>query len=153
MSDLSSIFDVVRGWTPISEEGCAMAWDFLQDSGATSDIEEGTVVAVVAASSPTSVDRHQSAFIGPDSNQRDHPWMVVRGRESTESEFTGKLTCLKMRTGFVVKLPTVLTPTVGDLIWASSTGVLTNVDPGSNIPHLAKVLEFNATDGYMVVES
>lgn len=153
MSDLSSIFDIVRGWTPISEEGCALAWDFLQDSGASSDIEEGTIVAVVAASSPTSVDRHQSALIGPDSDQFDHPWMVVRGRESSESDFTGKLTCLKMRTGFMVKVPTALTPVIGVPLWADANGVLTTTDPGSSIPHLAKVVEFNASDGWMVVES
>jgi hypothetical protein len=148
MSDLSSVFDILRGWP----DGSALAWDFLQDSGAASDIEEGSVVAVVAASSPTSVDRHTSALIGPNTDQIDHPWLVIRGRESSESEFTGKLTCVKMRTGFVFKVPTAETPTVGDLLWAD-TGVLTNVDPGSNIPHVGKVLEFNSSEGWMVVES
>ena len=148
MSDLSSVFDILRGWP----EGSALAWDFLQDSGAASDIEEGAVVTVVAASSPTSVDRHTSALIGPNTDEIDHPWLVIRGRESSESDFTGKLTCLKLRTGFVFKVPTVLTPVVGELVWAD-TGVVTNVDPGSNIPHFGKILEFNASEGWMVVES
>lgn len=152
MSDLSSIFDITRGWRPSSSEGSALAWDFLQDSGASSDIDEGSVVAVVASSSPTSVDRHTSALMGPDSDQVDHPWLVVRGHESSESEFTGKLTCLKLRTGFMCKVPTSETPAIGDLLWANA-GVLTNVDPGSSAPHLGKVTEFNATDGYMVFES
>lgn len=152
MSDLSSIFDITRGWLPSSSEGSALAWDFLQDSGAASDIEEGSVVAVVAASSPTSVDRHTSVLIGPDADQVDHPWLVVRGRESSESTFTGKLTCLKMRTGLVFKVPTALTVVAGELLWAD-TGVLTNVDPGSAAPHLGKVQQFNAIDGYMIVES
>ncbi len=152
MSDLSSIFDITRGWTPIAEEGCATAWDFLQDSGAGSDIEEGSVVSVVAASDPTSVDRWTSALIGPDSNQKDFPWLVVRGRESSESEFTGKLTCLRLRTGFMFKVPTVLTVVAGEPIWAD-TGVLTNVDPGGGEHPLGKVVQFNATEGYMVVES
>ncbi len=152
MSDLSSIFDIVRGWHPSSSEGSALAWDFLQDSGAASDIEEGSVVAVVASSSPTSVDRHTSALVGPNTDQTDHAWLVVRGQESSESDFTGKLTCLKLRSGFVFKVPTLESPTIGDLLWAD-TGVLTNVDPGGSAPHLGKVLEFNSTDSYMVVES
>lgn len=148
MSDLSSIFDILRGWP----DGSALTWDFVQDSGAASDIEEGSVVTVVAASAPTSVDRHDSALIGPNSDQLDHPWLVIRGKESSESEFTGRLTCLKLRTGVVFKIPTLETHVVGNLLWAD-TGVLTNVDPGSNIPHLGKVLQFNATDGWMIVES
>lgn len=152
MSSLSSLFDITRGWIPSSTEGSALAWDFLQDSGAAADIEEGTVVAVVAASSPTSVDVHTSALVGPSADILDHAWLVVRGYESSESEFTGKLTCLKMRTGFVFKVPTSESPTIGDLLWANA-GVLTNVDPGGSAPHLGKVLEYNSTDGYMVVES
>lgn len=148
MSQLSAIFDILRGWP----EGSALTWDFIQDAGAASDIEEGSVVSVVAASSPTSVDRHDSALIGPNTDQLDHPWLVIRGKESSESEFTGKLTCLKLRTGVVFKVPTTESPTVGDLVWAD-TGVLTNVDPGSNIPHVGKVLQFNATDSWMIVES
>ena len=150
MSDLSSFFDVLRGGLP---ELSALQWDFLQDSGAASDIEEGTVVAVVAASSPTSVDRHASALIGPDADQRDHPWLVVRGLESSESEFTGILTCLKMRTGIKFKVPTLLTPTLGALLWADANGVLTTTDPAGGIHHLGKVVEYDATDGWMVVES
>lgn len=149
MSDLSSIFDVTRGWP----NGSALEWQFLQDSGAASDIEEGTIVAVVAASDPVSVDRHESDLIGPDSDQPDHPWIVIRGKESWDSEFTGKLTCLKMRTGLIIKIPTALTPTVGDLLWADANGVFTDTDPGGGVPHLGKVIEFNSTDGWMKVES
>lgn len=153
MSDLSSIFDIVRGWVPSSsEDGSALSWDFLQDSGASPDIEEGSVVAVVAASSPTSVDRHTSALVGPSSDVKDFPWLVIRGQESSESEWTGMLTCLRMRTGFVCKVPTLESPAIGDRLWANA-GVLTNVDPGGSAPHLGKVLEYNSTDGYMVFES
>lgn len=148
MSQLSAIFDILRGWP----DGSALSWEFIQDSGAASDIEEGAVVSVVAASSPTSADRHTSALIGPNTDQLDHPWLVIRGKESSESEFTGKLTCLKLRTGVVFKVPTTETHVVGNLLWAD-TGVLTNVDPGSNIPHVGKVLQHNATDGWMTVEA
>lgn len=150
MSDLSSIFDIIRGGQPDLN---ALQWDFQQDSGAASDIDEGTIVAVVAASSPTSVDRHQSALIGPDADQRDHAWLVVRGKESSESDFSGVLTCLKMRTGIEFKVPTLLTPTIGDLLWADANGVLTTTDPGGGVHHLGKVREFDATDGWIVVES
>jgi hypothetical protein len=149
MSDLTSIFDVVRGWP----EGSAVEWVFLQDSGASSDIDEGTVVSVVAASDPVSVDRHESALIGPSTDQPDHPWIVIRGKESSDADFTGMLTCLKLRTGVIVKLPTLLTVEVGDLLWADSNGVFTTTDPAGGEIHCAKVIEFNASEGWMIVES
>jgi len=148
MSQLSSVFDIIRGWP----DGSACFWEFVQDSGASSDIEEGTVVSVVAASSPTSVDRHTSALIGPDSDQWDHPWLVIRGKESWDSEFSGKLSCLKLRTGLIFKVPTTLTPSVGDLLWANN-GAFTTTDPGGGVHHLGKVLEYDSTDKWMVVES
>lgn len=148
MSQLSTIFDILRGWP----DGSALSWDFVQDSGAASDIEEGSVVSIVAGSSPTSVDRHTSALIGPNSDQLDHPWLVIRGKESSESQFTGKLTCLKLRTGIIFKVPTSETPQVGDLLWANN-GELTKVDPGGNVPHIGKVLEYNSTENWMTVES
>jgi hypothetical protein len=151
MSDLTSIFDIVRGWP----NGSAVEWVFLQDSGAASDIDEGTVVAVVASSDPVSVDRHTSALIGPSVDQPDHPWMVIRGKESWDADFTGKLTCLKMRTGFVVKLPTILSPapSPGDLLWADANGVLTTTDPAGGELHVGKVTEYNSSGGWMIVES
>ena len=150
MSDLASVFDVTRGGHP---DFSALIFEFLQDSGATSDIEEGTVVAVVASSSPTSVDRHTSALIGPDADQKDHPWLVIRGKESSESDWTGVLTCMKLRTGCIFKVPTLLTPAIGDLLWSDSNGVLTTTDPGGGVHHLGKVIFFNADEGWMVVES
>jgi len=152
MSSLASIFDVVRGWDLAGNEGCALTWDFKQDSGAASDIDEGTVVAAVAASSPTSVDRWTSAFVGPDVDQIDHPWLVIRGRESSESEFTGNLTCLKLRTGAIIRIPTVLTMAPGEDLWAN-TGVVTNVDPGGGVPPIGKVVYFNASEQYVEFES
>lgn len=148
MSDLTSNFDVLRG----HPDGSALVWDFLQDSGAASDIAEGTVVAVVAASSPTSVDRHTSALIGPNTDNYDRPWLVIRGYESSESEFTGRLSCAALRKGIVFKVATLLTPAVGDLLWADD-GVLTNVDPGAGKPHLGKVIAFDSDNGVMTVES
>jgi len=148
MSDLSSIFDILQGWP----DGSATEWLFVQDSGASSNIEEGTVVSVVAGSSPTSVDRHTSAWIGPNSDNFDHPWMVIRGKESWDSQESKKLSCLKMRTGLIAKLPVTTPPAIGSLLWASN-GALTATDPGSNIPHVAKVIERNASEGWMVIES
>lgn len=147
MSNLNSAFDVLRGWP----NGSALSWDFTQKSG-VADIVEGTVVAIEDdGAGHAVVDRHQSALL--TGNNPDHPWLVVQGADQYDSEFTGKLTCVKLRTGIVFKVVTALTPTVGDLLWADASGVLTNVDPGSSIVPLGKVIEFVAADGYMIVES
>jgi len=149
MSYLTSKFDVLRG-VEGKEGSSAVVWDFVQATGASPDIQEGTVVSIVNASSPTSVNRHTSALL--TGNNYDHPWLVIRGKESSESQFVNKLTCAKLRTGIKFKIATDLTPTVEDLLWANA-GVLTNIDPGSGKPHLGKVIGFDADNGLMIVES
>jgi hypothetical protein len=148
MSDLSSIFDVLQG----HPDGSALTYDFAQDAGATADIEEGTIVAVVPGSSPASVDRHTSAWIGPNNENFDHPWIVIRGKESWEAQEAKKLTCLKMRTGLKVKVPYTSPPVIGNYLWADD-GVLTVTDPGNNIPHLAKVIDRDTTENWVIIES
>lgn len=147
MSHLTSRFDVIRGYP---EQGSALAWDFAQYSGASSDIEEGTVVSVVAATTPTAVNRHTSALL--TGSNYDQPWIVVRGKESSEAIFGNKLTCVRLRTGVVFKVVTTETPAIGDLLWAD-TGVLTKVDPTGGVPHLGKVIGFDEHTGLMTVES
>jgi len=147
MSNLNSAFDVLRGWP----NGSALSWDFVQKAG-IANIVEGTVVAVEDDGAGRSVvDRHESALL--IGNNPDHPWLVVQGADQYDGEFTGKLTCVKLRTGVVFKVVTVLTPVVGELVWADANGVLTNVDPGGGVYSLGKVIEFNSTDGYMIIES
>lgn len=145
MSNLNSIFDILRGY-PFE---CALCWDFTQDSGAASDIEEGTVVAVTDDGGTPAVDRHTSALIG---SNPDQPWIVIRGKDQEDAQFTGKLTCLKMRTGILFRVPTALTPTVGDLVWANN-GALTLTDPAGGERHVGKVVEFDADEDWMVIES
>ena len=148
MSNLNSAFDVLRGWP----NGSALSWDFTQKDAVTPDIAEGTVVAVEddGAGNPV-VDRHESALLTGDNP--DHPWLVVQGADQYDGEFTGKLTCVKLRTGVVFKVATALTPALGALLWTDSDGVFTDTDPAGGEYPAGKVIEFNATDGYMVVES
>jgi hypothetical protein len=147
MSNLNSAFDVLRGWP----NGSGLAWDFAQKDSVV-DIVEGTVVAVETdGAGGAVVDRHESTLLVGDNP--DHPWLVIQGADQYDADFTGMLTCLKLRTGIVFKVATSLTPTVGDLLWADSDGVLTSTDPAGGIYAVGKVIEFNATDGYMVVES
>lgn len=147
MSNLNSAFDVLRGWP----NGSALSWDFTQKSGVV-DIVEGTVVAVEDdGAGHAVVDRHQSALL--TGNNPDHPWLVVQGADQYDGEFTGRLTCVKLRTGIVFKVVTALTPNVGDLLWSDANGVLTNVDPGGGQYPLGKVIDYVAADGYMIVES
>jgi len=147
MSDLTSTFDVLRGWP----NGSALSWDFKQKAAVTPDIVEGTVVAIEDESDVPVVDRWQSALL--IGNNIDHPWIVVQGANQYDGEFTGKLTCVKLRTGIVFKVVTLLTPSVGDLVWSDANGVFTITDPGSAIPACGKVIEFNADEGWMVIES
>jgi hypothetical protein len=149
MSYLTSKFDVLRGIEG-KEGSSALVWDFVQASGVSPDISEGTVVSVVASSTPAAANRHTSTLL--TGGNWDHPWLVIRGKESAESQFVNKLTCAKLRTGFVFKVATNLTPAVNDLIWANA-GALTNVDPTGGIPHIGKVIAFDADNGFMVVES
>jgi hypothetical protein len=146
MSNLSSSFDPIRGWP----NGSALSRDF-QQKAAVSDIVEGTVVAVENAAGVPVVDRWQSALLTGDNP--DHPWVVVQGGDQYDGTFTGMLTCVKLRTGFVFKVATSLTPTVGALLWSDANGVFTDTDPGGGVFHLGKVIEFDASEGWMVVES
>jgi len=148
MSNLTSLFDIRRGWP----NGCALSWDFPQKAGVTPAIIEGTVVAVEDDGAGNAVvDRHTSALLV--GNNADHPWLVVQGTDQYDGEFTGRLTCVKLRTGLVFQVVTALTPAISDLLWADANGVFTTTDPGGGEYPVGKVLEYNATDGYMVVES
>lgn len=146
MSNLNSQFDTIKGWP----NGSALHYNFKQKDAVTPDIAEGTIVAVEDESGVAVIDRYTSAATA--SGNLDHPWLVVQGADQSDADFAGKLTCVKLRTGIVFKVATAETPTVGDLLWANA-GVLTGTDPNPTSPHVGKVIEFNSTDGYMVVES
>lgn len=147
MSNLTSAFDILRGWP----NGSALSWDFAQKAAVTPDIVEGTVVAVEDDSGNPVVDRHASGLLIGDNP--DHPWMVVQGTDQYDGEFTGKLTCVKLRTGVVFQVATLLTPVIGDLLWTDADGVFTTTDPSGGEYPVGKVIDFNVTDGVMTVES
>ena len=148
MSNLNSLFDVIRGWP----NECALPWEFKQKDAVTPNIAEGSVVNVEVGAVPGKpvVNRYTSA-LGTGGNL-DHPWLVIQGCDQFDGQFTGSLSCLKLRTGLVFRVPTLLSMTVGDLVW-SNAGVITNVDPGSSIPHLGKVIEVDSAHGTVVIES
>jgi len=149
MSNLNSNFDILRG----RPNSCALWQEFKQKDEVTPDIEEGTIVAVEPGTLPGKavVDRYESAL--PSSGNLDHPWLVIRGRDQYDGQFTGTLSCVKLRTGIVFKVPTSLSMVVGDLLWADADGVLTNVDPTGGVPNLGKVIQVDSTNGWIVVES
>jgi hypothetical protein len=141
MSNLNSKFDMLRGWP----NGSALSYEFKEKDSIT-DLVEGTVVAVEDESGVAVVDRHQSAA-------NDHPWMVVQGTDQYDGDFTGMTTCVRLRTGVVFKVETVLTPAVAAPLWSDVNGVFTDTDPGGGEPPLGKVLSFDSDDGVMTVES
>ena len=146
---LSPNFDILRGWP----NGCALWWEFPQKAAVTPNIAEGTVVDIevgVIAGKPV-VDRYTSAVHA--TGNIDHPWLVIQGRDQFDGSFTGTLTCVKLRTGIVFKVPTLLAMAVGDLLWAGALGVLTNVIPVAGAIDLGKVIQVDSTNGWIVVES
>jgi len=145
MSNLNSLFDVVRGWPNSS----ALQLSFKQKDAVTPDIEEGTVVAVEDESGVPVIDRHTSALDA--SGNLDQPWLVMRGLDEEDANTAENLACVKLRTGVMFRVATSEEVLPNDLIYANA-GVLTKTDPGS-APALGRVVEYHPVDGWMVVES
>ena len=145
MSILTSGFDVSRGFP----DGSALGYPFAQKSTVVTDIGEGVIVAVENEGGVAVIDRHTSA--AHVSGNLDNPWVVVRGLDETDSETADIITCLKLRTGLMIKIATTETPLPGDLVYANA-GVMTIIDPGS-APAFGQVVEFNENEGWMTVES
>lgn len=149
MSNLNSNFDILRGWP----NACALEYRFKQKDGVTPNIDEGTIVAVEAGTIPGKavVNRYESAL--PTSGNLDNPWLVIQGRDQYDGQFTGILTCIKLRTGVIFKVPTTLNMAVGDRVWSDENGKLTNVDPSNGAFDIGKVIQVDSTNGWVVVES
>ena len=145
MSNLNSLFDVVRGWPNSS----ALQLSFKQKDLVTPDIEEGTVVAVEDESGVPVIDRHTSAAAA--SGNVDDPWLVMRGLDEEDAGESQKLACVKLRTGVMFRVATSEEVLPNDLIYADA-GVLTKTDPGS-APPLGRVVDYHPVEGWMVVES
>lgn len=133
MSYLGSVVDVKSGWP----NGSALSFDFVPANDA---ITEGTVVKVVAGTVPGKavVTKHTSAA-------QDHPWLVIRGKESFDSQSSKSVTCLRMRTGFIFEMVLAnLNPSVGSYLWADN-GTFTLTEPENKaILPVGQVIEFNS---------
>lgn len=145
MSNLSSIFDVVRGWPNSS----GLQNHFKQKAGVSPDIAEGTVVAVENESGVAVVNRWTSALHA--SGNLDNPWLVMRGLDQTDAEYSDKLACVKLRTGVLFKVATTEFAIPGDQVYANA-GVVTITQPGSG-PAFGTVIACDPFEGWMIVES
>lgn len=145
MSNLSSIFDVKRGFP----NGSGLHFNYKEKDAVTPVIPEGTVVAVEDESGVPVVDRHTSVL--DSSGNLDHPWLVVRGKDETDAEETDKLACVKLRTGVLFRIATSDYPLPGDPVYANA-GVVTLTQPASG-PAFGYVTEYNPSAGWMEVES
>ena len=145
MSNLTSIFDVVRGWP----NSCALQQHFKQKTAVSPDIGEGTVVAVENEGTVPVVNRWTSALHA--SGNKDQPWIVMRGLDQTDAEYSEKLACAKLRTGIMFKVSTTESPIPGDLVY-SNAGVVTITDPGT-APAFGSVVACNEFEGWIIVES
>ena len=163
MSNLTALFDVLRGWPQSS----ALSAAFKQKAAVSPNITEGKVVAVEDESSVPVVDVMTSSNVqestGPINNP-DTPWLVIQGADQSDADMSDKLACLKLRTGLVFKVVTALDHDVGDLVY-SNAGVLTSeahataqigatgVYRSTDHQAVGKILEHNSTDKFIVVES
>lgn len=145
MSQLDSMFDTLRGWPDSS----ALSWEFKEKSGVSPEIAEGTIVHVVSDGGASSVERHTSAF--HTSGNLDNPWVVIRGKNQEDSEFTRSLTCVKLRSGIVFKVATSESMAVANPVYADD-GVITKTDPGS-APAIGRVIEVDPNGAWVAIES
>jgi len=163
MSNLTSLFDVLRGWPQSS----ALAGAFKQKAAVTPDITEGKVVAIEDETDVPVVDVMTSDLVQEVDgviNNSDHPWLVIQGADQSDAEMSNKLACLKLRTGLIFKVATLLDHDVGDMVY-SNAGVLTseahataaigatNVYVSTDHQPVGKILQHDATDKFIVVES
>lgn len=163
MSNLTSLFDVLRGWP----QGSALAAAFKQKDAVTPDLTEGKVVAVEDESSVPVVAKMTSSNVqeatGPINNP-DHPWLVIQGADQSDADMSGKLACLKLRTGLIFKVATALDHDVGDLVYANAGALTSQAHATAQIGAtgvyrttdkqvVGKILQHDATDKFIVVES
>jgi len=146
MSSLTSIFDVVRGWP----NSCALQYSFKQKAAVSPDIGEGTVVAIENEGSLPVVDRWTSDL--RSTGNLDQPWIVMRGLDQTDAEYSEKLSCAKLRTGIMFKVACTESPIPGDSVYAND-GAPTLVQPDGTAPALGTVVAYNEFEGWITVES
>lgn len=94
----------------------------------------------------------------------DQPWLVIQGNDQSDANFVEKCTCVKLLTGIVFKVATLVATFIpGDLVYANA-GVLAEVTRTATIINndayysnhkqpVGMVLEYNATDKYVIVAS
>lgn len=124
MSNLNSLFQIEAGLPPHISRG-ALKDDFVVKTG-EGTITEGMIVAIEDAAGSPVVAKLTSANEG-DEILPDFPWVVYEGNDQSDAEFVGKITCLSLRTGMVVRFPTADAFSIGDLVYANA-GVVTKVD-------------------------
>lgn len=143
MSNLSSQFDIIKGWPG----GSGLHYNFKQKAAVTPDIEEGTIVAVEDETNVPVVDVWTSAA-GAGGNF-DHPWIVIQGADQSDADFAQKLTCLKLRTGIIFQVVTAQSFVIGDSVYADA-GV--PKPTGSGEP-FGRVIDLDPTNNTVTVES
>jgi hypothetical protein len=125
MSDLDSLFDVVRGWP----NGSALAFNFAQKTGLGTDLTEGEIVDIEDQAGTAVVDRMTSSLRqGTDGAVvvPDQPWVIVQGMDQTDAEEAKMVAALKLKTGLIFKVPKLLEHNVGDFV-SSNNGAIVSI--------------------------
>jgi hypothetical protein len=147
MSDLTRQDVIVRGWP----YGSGLQYSFRQKALESPDLIEGIIVHVADEGGVPVVTVHTSALHASDN--RDNPWVVMRGRNQTDAVTSAKITCVKLGTGIMFQVPVngAEHPMAGNLVYANA-GATTIVDPGS-APAFGRVVSYDPVAGLVTIES
>lgn len=91
-------------------------------------------------------------------NNADDAWVVIQGDDQFDGSFVGKVTCLKLKRGGKVKIPTTIANTLspGDYVHANA-GALAKTSSGGGMQYtIGQVVASNATagsEGWVVIAS
>jgi hypothetical protein len=128
-----------------------MEGNFKQKASPTATLVEGMIAAVEDESGVPVVDALTSATATPWSGAPaapDYPWLILQGMDQSDAAFVDKVTCLAMQSGLVLKVETLVSFAVGDLVFADA-GVLAKVAASQQA--IGQVIEVNTSGGYVVV--
>jgi hypothetical protein len=164
MSNLNSVFDIQAGIPPNGYS--ALQLEGVQKTGETPVLSEGHIVFIentagVGYFTKLTSARRQTAALA--FNLPDVPWLIIQGMDQSDAVMSGKVVALKLNTGIIFKVASVIAFAVGDLVKATA-GVLAAITPG--VDNLAAgvnssraeqsfgvVLEKNAAAGWAIVAS
>lgn len=161
MSNLNSVFDVQAGIPPNGYS--ALQMEGTQKTGESPVLSEGMIVYADSTATFTKLTSARRQTSTLELNLPDVPWLVIQGMDQSDAVTADKVVVLKLNTGIIFKVASLVAFAVGDLVRANA-GALAAITPGKdNIgggvqsskaeQSFGVVLERNAASGWVIVAS